>query len=218
MRRIVNVSPTAGPQLVTDYATSHPDGLTLINVSQTVTLYLGDDSFTSPDNGVPLPPGMSVPWSGSQELYASVKSDGGAGQIMLTDNIAPLTGQIPPSIVPDVWSFSGQVTAGQPPMPGASTTARLAGPSTAECLFSINVVSVYGTNGAQLGLLSAVSGSFIAIASMSNLKVGTPWQGIVDGVAIPYGGYSLALQDTITSGGNYFILGPGSQATLVRQS
>jgi hypothetical protein len=221
MRRIVNVSPSASaPQLVTDYATSHPDGLTLINVSETVTLYLGDDSFVSPDNGVPLPPGMSVPWSGSQELYACVRSDGDPGQLMLTDNIAPFSGQIPPAIVPDVWSFAGiQVYGGANPQPrsGVTSTVQLAGPSTAECLFNITASSVYGGASMQLGLIGTVAGNFTSIASAS-LSANVSWQGVIDGVAIPYGGYSIALKNT-SGGSNYYaILNATSQVTLVKQS
>lgn len=215
MRRTVAIDPAGGAVLLTDNASSYPNGLTLINTSQTVSVYLGADSFVTSDDGVPLPPGMSVPWNtDNSQLYACVKDDGGAGQIMLTDNIAPLTGQIPPSIVPDVWGFASQEVPWHATAVGTSTTPHLSGPTTAEFLFNITATTGL-TNGTQLGLIGTISGAFTSVASAGTTPAGGSWQGDVTGVAIPYGGYQIGLKNASSTSATLVISG---SVTLVRQS
>jgi hypothetical protein len=67
-------------QLLTEYANTHPAGLTIINTGLS-TVYLGDDPHTDDSNGLPLAPGMSIVWGTSPALYAY-----GNSTVLLTDN------------------------------------------------------------------------------------------------------------------------------------
>lgn len=209
MRSTYTINPAAGGQLITEYAGTFPGGLTVINTGQN-TVYLGDDSGVSPSNGIPLTPGMATVWS-AQFLYAAAAT---ATTILITDNASnPLTTNLPTASPSDEWDWSPQTQTLGMIVAGTSSDPQLNPTSTAQCAYKIPMQTVSTSHTLVIGLVSTFTGQVTTIATIAVPLVQTTMTGIVNGVVLPFGGYSLQL--TFNGNGGSPITIGASTVTLV---
>lgn len=217
MRRTIAIDPASGPVLLTEYASTFPNGLTVINVGYS-TVYLGEDALVNSTDGVPLPSGLSAAWAGGGILYAAAD---GPATVVITDTVAPYSGAIPLPPLSNVWSFapSGTINPGAE-VAGISDGIVIAAFAKITAIVDLTMVTNAGsgyTVTATVQLEGLNGGSPVVLGSQRLTDGGatTHWQATIGtDQQIPYGGYRAAILNSSSSGPTFNITAD-STVTLV---